>query len=825
MSENKPVVIAAYLKANHSGMSDKLQVLRLRSPSFSIGRAKLTEVSLCLMDVNISRKHCEFVFSDQEGGWTVTDLSSNGVFINDIRIPKTTPTPLQPGDSIVLSEQKLLYNWIFIHGEPPCSKRSSDAEIPEAKRPRTQGATYDTQKFDEAVNKVKKVAEVRMLREKIRLENAVKVGQQKQEALVAEREMLLSRLEDQVKKQTARDREAREHLIKEMEGKVDRDEILKEFEDRLLKEKQNAEEERQVAIKDMEDKIAIEDKRREEEIQRRDETLLKLNKEKEEMAGKLEREKEEMNQELEKLKIRLEEENVSKESLKKELEDRVSSLTTNMEETLKEEKTSLERAIASEKQQKEALSKEMENMKTMNEFVLETERASHAAAMEMVKEEQEQKDEEIRLKQKEIEERCSKQDEFAKQMKDQLAELEKKKLELEQQIEQVNAMKEAKKNEDLNGDKTESLENEIKVVAESEKLQSNILGRLAESLEREYQCPTCLDVFICPVSLNCGHTYCWLCLAQWKNSSGRTRHDLGTCPECREVVRHENRVIAIDHMIDAIMEQLGEEKKKEREEKVKERKGRFEVLICMNYPEILEDEEAFKSTATVAALATANRAGAPTPPTRGRGGPGARERGRGVVGPPRGRGNQNRGRGGGQPQPRQYYNPSHSNQRGRLVLSRPQQTHNGQRLQTPAPRHPLQSSAHNSLVSQTGQILQTPAPRHPLPSSAHNSLVSQTGQILQTSAPRHPPPSAHNPSVSHPSAGPSSVRSPPEQTGPIQISSESDSASDDEPEEAPYYGGYGRCYRCSKDKMMWNQMFQLNYFSDRRGHWANACPF
>ena len=581
MSENQNVFVAAYLKANCSGVSEKHKVLRLRPPSYSIGRAKLTEVSLCLMDVNISRKHCEFVFSDQEGGWSVTDLSSNGVFVNDTRIPKTIPTQLKSGDSIVLSDQKLLYNWTFLHGEPSFGKRSSDAEVPDAKRPRTQGATYDTQKFDEAVNKVKKVAEVRMLREKIRLENAVKVGQQKQEALVAEKEMLLSRLEDQVKKQAAKDKEAREHLIKEMDGKVDRDEILKEFEDKLLEEKHKAEEVRQGAIKEMEEKIAFEEKRREEEIQKRDATLLKLNKEKEEMAEKLEREKGEMNQELEKLKIRLEEENVSKESLKKELEDRVSTLTSNMEDTIKKEKDALVEAIASEKHKKEALSKEMENMKTMNEFMLETERASHAAAMEMVKEEQEQKDEEVRQKQKEIEDRCSRQDEFAQQMKEQLAELEKKKLELEQQVEQVNAMKEAKENEVKNCDKTDSLENELRVVAESEKLQSNILGRLAESLEREYQCPTCLDVFICPVSLNCGHTYCWLCLAQWKNSSGRTRHDLGTCPECREVVRHENRVIAIDHMIDAIMEQLGEEKKKEREQKVKERKGTFVLLFCI----------------------------------------------------------------------------------------------------------------------------------------------------------------------------------------------------------------------------------------------------
>ena len=47
-------------------------------------------------------------------------------------------------------------------------------------------------------------------------------------------------------------------------------------------------------------------------------------------------------------------------------------------------------------------------------------------------------------------------------------------------------------------------------------LNALISGKLANTLESQYQCPTCLDLFISPVSLNCGHTYCWLCLAQWR---------------------------------------------------------------------------------------------------------------------------------------------------------------------------------------------------------------------------------------------------------------------------------------------------------------------
>ena len=103
--------------------------------------------------------------------------------------------------------------------------------------------------------------------------------------------------------------------------------------------------------------------------------------------------------------------------------------------------------------------------------------------------------------------------------------------------------------------------------------KNELLSKLEDTLESQYQCPTCLELFISPVALNCGHTYCWLCLAQWKGSSGRTRGDLGTCPTCRVAVQHENRVYAIDHMIEAMVEQLGEEKRKERQEKVEERKG------------------------------------------------------------------------------------------------------------------------------------------------------------------------------------------------------------------------------------------------------------
>lgn len=55
---------------------------------------------------------------------------------------------------------------------------------------------------------------------------------------------------------------------------------------------------------------------------------------------------------------------------------------------------------------------------------------------------------------------------------------------------------------------------------EKEAGRRELLDRLEATLESQYQCPTCLELFISPVSLNCGHTYCWLCLAQVTHQGG-----------------------------------------------------------------------------------------------------------------------------------------------------------------------------------------------------------------------------------------------------------------------------------------------------------------
>merc|ERR1712096_267001 len=158
------------------------------------------------------------------------------------------------------------------------------------------------------------------------------------------------------------------------------------------------------------------------------------------------------------------------------------------------------------------------------------------------------------------------QNEGEEVMKKRLQEMERKKEEMAEEIEVERAVKAATEEEcQARAARITVLEQEMGAVSKelagvrNQAGKAELLSKLEETLEREYQCPTCLELFISPVALNCGHTYCWLCLAQWKGSSGRTRGDLGTYPTCRKAVQHENRVFAIDHMIEAMVEQLGED--------------------------------------------------------------------------------------------------------------------------------------------------------------------------------------------------------------------------------------------------------------------------
>uniref|UniRef100_A0A8C4WR60 Zinc finger protein RFP-like n=1 Tax=Gopherus evgoodei TaxID=1825980 RepID=A0A8C4WR60_9SAUR len=58
----------------------------------------------------------------------------------------------------------------------------------------------------------------------------------------------------------------------------------------------------------------------------------------------------------------------------------------------------------------------------------------------------------------------------------------------------------------------------------------------AESLRDELSCPICLEYFTDPVTIECGHNFCWACIRQcWGESETNF-----SCPQCRETAQQRN---------------------------------------------------------------------------------------------------------------------------------------------------------------------------------------------------------------------------------------------------------------------------------------------
>ena len=289
-------------------------ILQFSTEKFEIGRS--TEADLALKDVNISRKHCVFLF--HKDSWTLTDFSSNGVRVNTVKLSKNQPVPLKHGDNIILSDLEK-YQWIFHLGAPD---PNDDIKEPPKKKPRLgdgkeESLSDDKRRLREKLKARKLLAQARLLRENAILENAFKKGEQRQAELQEEKAMLVSRLEAAAKSQAAKDREAREALRRETEGKVDREETMKQFEETLRIERDKLEEKNKALLAEMEQRIRREEALRVEERRERDEQLAKVTLDKKLMEENFSKEKEEMEKILKEMK---EEHQAKEEEMKRKQE-------------------------------------------------------------------------------------------------------------------------------------------------------------------------------------------------------------------------------------------------------------------------------------------------------------------------------------------------------------------------------------------------------------------------------------------------------------------------------------------------------------------------
>ena len=97
--------------------------------------------------------------------------------------------------------------------------------------------------------------------------------------------------------------------------------------------------------------------------------------------------------------------------------------------------------------------------------------------------------------------------------------------------------------------------------AKQEKSNSSMMS----SMQEEFTCVICQELFVSAYTLPCAHSYCEWCIKEWMK--GKKRSD---CPICRKMITSEPvHSLALDNAISKLVEKLDSEAKAEREEVIK----------------------------------------------------------------------------------------------------------------------------------------------------------------------------------------------------------------------------------------------------------------
>ncbi|XP_031359174.1 E3 ubiquitin-protein ligase RNF8-like [Photinus pyralis] len=94
----------------------------------------------------------------------------------------------------------------------------------------------------------------------------------------------------------------------------------------------------------------------------------------------------------------------------------------------------------------------------------------------------------------------------------------------------------------------------------------NIFTKFVDGAQEELLCSICTELFIKAVTLSCSHTFCKLCIDQWRKYEA-------VCPICRSPIKHESPTIVLDNYIDKIVETRCEKYKHNRKIIVAEREA------------------------------------------------------------------------------------------------------------------------------------------------------------------------------------------------------------------------------------------------------------
>jgi len=416
------------------------QELVFNSNEYRIGRCLGLE--LCLRDVNISRLHC--IFTKGETSWSIACKSSNGVRVNGNKLEKDTESPLKHGDTIRLAEQQIYY-WKFVqvvdltHNEN-VAKIEEKEDQPASKKMRLMEVGLESrsrhifeaakQGLEKVIDTRRRAAEDRLLSLNAVLEEAVSEGGKRQDSLASQKEMLLKRLEEQIRSSEKAHRDLRQEAEKRFEEeKVDQKSMereMKEIEETIKMQSEKGEGEIKSQLEEIEIRMKLREEAMLKDRKEKEVMLERMTQERTELEETLEKEKREIEMKLKQLQERLDKENSSKERIENEFKVMVDKLKNEQDAKLNNDKENwieMEKVIAHQKREKERLAKEVKEQKegfeversneaaemkeerVLREADLELELAPHTAQMNTFKEKREKKEAEYQTSMTKVQQR------------------------------------------------------------------------------------------------------------------------------------------------------------------------------------------------------------------------------------------------------------------------------------------------------------------------------------------------------------------------------------------------------------------------------------
>ena len=272
----------------------------------------------------------------------------------------------------------------------------------------------------------------------------------------------------------------------------------------------------------------------------------KQKKENEEFEKKLFATKEIGEQQKIELEKRLEQERQEFNSKRESLESKITESEGKMEKLLLEKDESVK-----------SLQREKEKM----EEILQNERENFAENLKKLQQENEtfnlQRAQD--LQQEFVQKLQKSQEEFELAVQLEKSEREEERQKLAQELEQKE-----EKIQKLNAQLKETEDSNVK------KMKVELLKKCNDELK----CTICDELFIMPMTLNCGHVFCQFCITQWERRCDK-KPDF-TCPNCRQPITSFSRSMQLENLISAIYRDIDESLSKERENLIQERKAEIE---------------------------------------------------------------------------------------------------------------------------------------------------------------------------------------------------------------------------------------------------------